>query len=120
TLGDVILSSFGGCFLLSKIDPGTAFFTRLRFLRLSWNLRQLLIHVIERARNLFGHVIDLEVLHHLAELRQRAAIASRDRLAERDSLPDHLEVRTANPAILDVRLSFCTALWAIHSIRNVS
>jgi len=84
------------------------------------SLRQFLVHVIERARNLFGNVIDLEVFHHLAKLRQRAAITSRNRLTERDSFPDHLQVRAANATVLDVRLRFCTTLWAIHSIRNVT
>src|SRR5215218_1794241 len=58
-------------------------------------------------------MIDLEVADHLFDLRQGTAITSRDSLAQRHRLANHLQVRAAGTTILR-RLRFCAALRTEH------
>src|SRR5215216_3299323 len=81
--------------------------------------RVVLIQAIKSARDLVRNVVDFELLDHLLDLRQGTTITSRHRLTERNSLPNHLEVRAADTAIL-CRLGFCAALRTVHNSRNVS
>src|ERR1044072_3674717 len=89
-------------------------------LRARQPLRDLSVHLVEWRRDLFGRVPDLGALHHLLEPGERAAVAARDGLAQRDGLADDLQVRAARAAEVLIRRRLDSALWAVHKVSAAS
>ena len=61
--------------------------------------RDLPVHLVERARNIFGDVRDFDVAEDVLEFRGDA-VASGNRFAERNCFANHLEISTAGSAKL--------------------
>jgi len=61
--------------------------------------RDLSVHPVERARNVFRDVRDFDVAEDVFKFR-RDAVASGNRFAERNCFANHLEISTAGSAKL--------------------
>src|SRR5258708_16634203 len=62
--------------------------------------RDLRLHLIQCARDVFSDMGNLDVAENVFELR-RYAVASGNRLAERNGFADHFKVRATGPAELE-------------------
>ena len=64
--------------------------------------RDLPVHLVERARNVFRDVRDFDVAEDVFDFRGNA-VASGDRFAQRNCFANHLEISAAGPAKLQIR-----------------
>src|SRR6266850_6991579 len=64
--------------------------------------RDLPVHPVERARNVFGDVRDLDVAEDVFEFRGNA-VAPGNRLTERNCLANHFEISATRSAKLEIR-----------------
>src|SRR5712692_683497 len=75
--------------------------------------RDFSVHLVERARNVFGDVRDLDVAEYVFELCGDA-VAAGNRFAERDGLADHPKISATRSAILQILRRLSTALGTVH------
>lgn len=84
-MNDVILATLLGGFLFAS-------FMRFELVRAAYNFR---VHLVQCRGDLFGYVVQLEVLHHLLDFRQGASIAAGNGFAEGHGFADNFEIGAA-------------------------
>src|SRR5258708_39845515 len=75
--------------------------------------RDLSVHLVERARNVFRDVRDFDVAEDVLEFRGNA-VAPGNGLTERNCFANHLEIGAAGSAELQIRSRFSGALRTEH------
>ncbi len=109
SFGEMALASLFRCFFLCVKPP------RLGRSGIVRAPHDLFVHPIQRARNLVGDSLDLEVLHHFLDLGGYA-VAPPDRLTKRDRFANHFEISSARTAIMEFRGRFRATLGTEHMV----
>src|SRR5215813_2781476 len=107
----MIFATTFGCLFLAKVPPGSV---PSLLSRLFGTAHELVTHLVERAGDFLGYVVEFEVAHHLLELRQGPAIAAGDSLAQGDRFADDFQVCATDTAVLQTRHRFSSALGTVH------